>query len=154
MAETEIIKIINIKTNSAIESVRDLKNYINDLRDDLVKVDKGSKEYEKTLEEIANAQTKLTEVTKDAKNAINYQEGSYRALNQELVNLRNEYKNLSEAERNNAEVGGAMLSRIQELDTELKILNQTLEKLIKEYKEGKQLIQFHKLNSKFNQKLN
>lgn len=126
MAETEIVKIINIKTNSAIESVRDLKKYIEDLRNDLVKVDKGSKEYEKTLEEIANAQTKLTEVTKDAKNAINYQEGSYRALNQELVNLRNEYKNLSEAERNNAEVGGAMLSRIQELDTELKSIDATL----------------------------
>lgn len=126
MADTEIVKIINIKTDQAITTVKELKNYINDLRDDLVKVDKGSKEYEKTLEEIANAQTKLTEVTKDAKNAINYQEGSYRALNQELVNLRNEYKNLSEAERNNAEVGGAMLSRIQELDTELKSIDATL----------------------------
>ena len=126
MADTEIVKIINIKTDQAITTVKELKNYINDLRDDLVKVDKGSKEYEKTLEEIANAQTKLTEVTKDAKNAINYQEGSYRALNQELVNLRNEYKNLSEAERNNAEVGGAMLSRIQELDTELKSIDATM----------------------------
>lgn len=126
MAEQEIVKIINIKTGEAINSVKELKQYINELKDDLVKVDKNSKEYTDTLEVIANAQTKLTQVNKDAKNAINYQEGSYRALNQELVNLRNEYKNLSEAERNNAEVGGAMLSRIQELDTELKSIDATL----------------------------
>ena len=122
----EIVKIINIKTDQAVNTVKELRTYINDLKDDLVKLDKGSKEYEETLEEIAKAQTKLTEVQKDSKNAMNYQEGSYRALNQELVNLRNEYKNLSEAERNNAEVGGAMLSRIQELDTELKSIDATM----------------------------
>ena len=126
MGETEIVKIINIKTDQAVNTVKELRTYINDLKDDLVKLDKGSKEYEETLEEIAKAQTKLTEVQKDSKNAMNYQEGSYRALNQELVNLRNEYKNLSEAERNNAEVGGAMLSRIQELDTELKSIDATM----------------------------
>ena len=43
MADTEIVKIINIKTDQAITTVKELKNYINDLRDDLVKVDKGSK---------------------------------------------------------------------------------------------------------------
>ena len=126
MADTEIVKIINIKTDQAITTVKELKNYINDLRNDLVKVDKGSKEYEKTLEEIANAQTKLTEVTKDAKNAMNYAEGSYKALNQELVNLRNEYRNLSAEERNSAEVGGRILTRIQELDTELKSIDATM----------------------------
>lgn len=122
----EIVKVINIKTNEAINSVKGLKDYINELKDDLVKLDKSSEEYESTLEEIAKAQSKLTEVQRDSKNAMNYQEGSYRALNQELVNLRNEYKNLSEAERNNAEVGGAMLSRIQELDTELKSIDATM----------------------------
>ena len=126
MAEQEIVKIINIKTDQAINTVKELKSYINELRDDLVKVDKNSKEYEETLEEIAKAQTKLTEVTKDSKNAMNYAEGSYRSLNQELVNLRNEYKNLSEQERNSAAVGGAMLSRIQELDAELKDIDATL----------------------------
>ena len=126
MAETEIIKIINIKTDAAINSVRELKNYINDLRNDLVKVDKGSKEYEETLQEIAKAQSKLTEVTRDSKNAMNYAEGSYKALNQELVNLRNEYRNLSAEERNSAEVGGRILTRIQELDTELKSIDATM----------------------------
>ena len=115
MAETEIVKIINIKTDQAINTVKELKNYISELRDDLVKTDKGSKEYGETLEEIAKAQSKLTEVTRDAKNAMNYAEGSYKALNQELVNLRNEYRNLSAQDRENAEVGGAMLTRIQEL---------------------------------------
>ena len=124
--ETEVVKIINIKTDQAINTVKELKNYINELRDDLVKTDKSSEEYGKTLEEIAKAQTKLTEVTKDSKNAMNYAEGSYRALNQELVNLRNEYKNLSAEERENAEVGGAILKRIAELDTELKSIDATM----------------------------
>lgn len=126
MADTEIIKIINIKTDAAIQSVKDLKNYINDLKDDLVKTNKGSKEYEETLQEIAKAQSKLTEVTRDSKNAMNYAEGSYKALNQELVNLRNEYRNLTAEERNSAEVGGKILTRIQELDTELKSIDATM----------------------------
>ena len=122
MAE-EVVKIINIKTNEAINSVKELKQYINELKDDLVKTDKSSEEYKKTLEEIANAQTKLTQVQTDSKNAMNYAEGSYKALNQELVNLRNEYRNLSEEQRNNNSVGGALLNRIQELDTQLKAID-------------------------------
>ena len=126
MADTEITRIINIKTDAAIQSVKDLKNYINDLRDGLIKTERGSKEYEETLQEIAKAQSKLTEVTRDSKNAMNYAEGSYKALNQELVNLRNEYRNLTAEERNSAEVGGKILNRIQELDTELKSIDATM----------------------------
>lgn len=122
MAE-EVVKIINIKTNEAINSVKELKQYINELKDDLVKTDKSSEEYRKTLEEIANAQTKLTEVQNDSKNAMNYAEGSYKALNQELVKLRNEYRNLSEEQRNSTSIGGAMLNRIQELDSQLKAID-------------------------------
>ena len=124
--EEEIVQIINIKTDQAITTVKELKQYISELRDDLVKVDKNSEEYNKTLEEIAKAQTKLTNVTRDAKNAINYNTGSYRELNQELVNLRNDYKNLTEEQRNNSDVGGKMLSRIQELDKELKSIDATM----------------------------
>ena len=122
MAE-EVVKIINVKTNEAINSVKELKQYINELKDDLVKTDKSSEEYRKTLEEIANAQTKLTEVQNDSKNAMNYAEGSYKALNQELVKLRNEYRNLSEEQRNSTSIGGAMLNRIQELDSQLKAID-------------------------------
>ena len=122
MAE-EVVKIINVKTNEAINSVKELKQYINELKDDLVKTDKSSEEYRKTLEEIANAQTKLTEVQNDSKNAMNYAEGSYKALNQELVKLRNEYRNLSEEQRNSTSIGGAMLNRIQELDSQLKSID-------------------------------
>lgn len=122
MAE-EVVKIINVKTNEAINSVKELKQYINELKDDLVKTDKSSEEYRKTLEEIANAQTKLTEVQNDSKTAMNYAEGSYKALNQELVKLRNEYRNLSEEQRNSTSIGGAMLNRIQELDSQLKSID-------------------------------
>ena len=123
MDNTEVVKIINIKTDQAINTVKELKQYINELKDDLVKTDRTSEEYKNTLDALADAQTKLIQVTNDSRNAANYAEGSYRALNQELVQLRNEYKLLSEEERNNASVGGAMLSRINELDTELKSID-------------------------------
>lgn len=124
--ETEIIKVINIKTGEAINTVKELKKYVEELTDDLVKTDKTSQEYADTLEEIAKAQTKLTEVKKDAKNAMNYEDGSYKALNQELVRLKNEYRSLSEEQRNNVEVGGKILTRIQELDSELKSIDATM----------------------------
>ena len=125
MAEV-IEKLINIKTNEAINNVKELKQYISELTDDLVKVEKGSKEYEETLEEIGRAQKKLTEVQRDSKNALDAETGSYRALNKELVALRNEYKSYSEAQRNSAEIGGKTLARIQELDAELKSIDATM----------------------------
>lgn len=52
-------------------------------------------------------------------------QGSYRAMNAELVNLRNTYKELSREERNGI-AGKQALSRIQELDTEVKNIDRSL----------------------------
>lgn len=52
-------------------------------------------------------------------------EGSIRALGMQLTDLRNEYDLLSEAERENVEIGGAMLSQIQEMDAKYKALKES-----------------------------
>lgn len=65
---------------------------------------------------------RLRELNNEQKNA-GFAEGSYRQLNAELGELRNQYKALSEAERENDEIGGALQQRIMELDTKLKALD-------------------------------
>lgn len=47
-------------------------------------------------------------------------EGSVKRLGMELNDLRNKYYELSDAERKNIDVGGAMLQRIQQMDAEYK----------------------------------
>jgi len=67
----------------------------------------------------------IKEQTKATKEQTSFAEGSYRALNKELVDLRRAYKELSQAEREGP--GGAeSLKRIQKLDLELKQLDSTM----------------------------
>ena len=68
-------------------------------------------------------QQRLNEVNALTKKSVDALPGSYAALNAELVQARKNYKELTPEERANIEVGGAMLKRIQELDSELKSLD-------------------------------
>lgn len=52
-------------------------------------------------------------------------EGSINEMGMTLTNLRNEYYDLSEAERENIDVGGQMLTKIQALDAEYKALKES-----------------------------
>jgi hypothetical protein len=54
-------------------------------------------------------------------------EGSYNQMVARLNELKEAYKNLSEEERNNAEIGGSMLEQIRTLDSETSKLQQTIE---------------------------
>lgn len=53
-------------------------------------------------------------------------DASYDQLNARLGLLNNSYRQLSEAERNNADIGGIMLNSINQLDEELKGLDKTM----------------------------
>ena len=53
-------------------------------------------------------------------------EASYDQLNARLGLLNNSYRQLSEEERNNADIGGIMLNSINQLDEELKGLDKTM----------------------------
>lgn len=52
-------------------------------------------------------------------------EGSIAQMGMQLTDLRNEYYNLSEAERENIDIGGQMLTKIQALDAEYKALKES-----------------------------
>ena len=105
-----------------VNSIKNLKSEIQDLKKELESLEIGSKEFEETSERLWEKQSELTDVIKDSKRPIEEAKGSYYALNKELVELRKTYRSLSEEERN-GNFGTETLSRIQALDAQLKDLD-------------------------------
>ena len=111
----------NLEDLGSINSVKDLKQHISDLRDQLVTLEKGSDEYKATTQELIDAQVKLKEVMNAGKNEIQAAEGSYNALSQRMSALKQVWKETTdEATRN--EIG----KQINEINTELKALDASI----------------------------
>ena len=121
-----IQRIIEVHAERSTDTVKDLKTEISDLKDALLNVDKASEDYDKGLKLLREDQQRLNEVNALTKKSVDALPGSYAALNAELVQARKNYKELTPEERANAEVGGVMLKRIQELDSELKSLDASM----------------------------
>ena len=124
MTNTERQAVLNFKITGT-ETVGEIKNHLKDLKKVLNDTTKGSEEYKESVKGIAETQRVLTGVMNETKFSVDYAKGSYNALNQELVNTRRAYKELSEEERNSAS-GQEMLQKIQNLDSELKSLDATI----------------------------
>lgn len=124
MAE-EVKKIITIEVGKSITSVRDFKKHIEDLRGALLGLNEDSEEYAQIAEQIATDQAKLNEVMKVGKTNTDAAAGSYIELNNQLKALRNQYKALSETERNST-TGQAILTNINKLDTQLKDIDASM----------------------------
>ena len=118
-----IQRIIEVHAERSTDTVKDPKTEINQLKDALLNVDKASEDYDKGLKLLREDQKRLNEVNALTKKSVDALPGSYNALNAELVQTRKAYKELTPEERANAEVGGVMIKRIQELDKELKTLD-------------------------------
>ena len=121
-----IQRIIEIRAERSTDTVKDLKQEINVLKDALLNVEEGTKDYDKGVQLLQEDQRRLNEV-----NALTRKEnvalaGSYYDLNAQLVQARKDYKNLTEEQRNNADVGGALLARIQDLDHQLKDMDASM----------------------------
>lgn len=124
MAE-EVKKIITVEVGKSITSIRDFKKHIDDLRGSLLGLNEESEEYKTIAEQIATDQAKLNEVMKVGKGNTDSAAGSYNELNNQLKALRQQYKALSETERNGA-TGQAILQNITKLDTELKDIDESM----------------------------
>lgn len=124
MAE-EVKKIITIEVGKSITSVRDFKKHIEDLRGALLGLNEDSEEYAQIAEQIATDQAKLNDVMKIGKTNTDAAAGSYIELNNQLKALRNQYKALSETERNST-TGQAILTNINKLDTQLKDIDASM----------------------------
>lgn len=124
MTNTERQAVLNFKITGQ-ETVGEIKGHLKDLKKVLDETTVGSNEYKESIKGIAESQRVLTGVMNETKGSVEYAKGSYYELNQELVNTRRAYKELSEEERNST-VGTEMLSRIQSLDGQLKDLDATI----------------------------
>lgn len=120
MAE-EIVKIIKIETEGSVKTVKDLKNEIKSLRDDLVNTEKGTKEYDDILNKLVSDQQKLTDVMNAGKSTYSAVDDSIKGLRNQLKSLNNVYDELSATDRN-SEVGANLLQQIQGVSTQLKEL--------------------------------
>ena len=121
-----IQRIIEVHAERSTDTVKDLKTEISDLKDALLNVDKASEDYDKGLKLLREDQQRLNEVNALTKKSVDALPGSYAALNAELVQARKNYKELTPEERANAEVGGELLNRIQELDHQLKDMDASM----------------------------
>lgn len=66
----EIVKIIRIQTEGSEKTVGGLRDEIKSLRDALLNLDKGTKEYEDTLNQIIKDEIELTQVMKAGKDEV------------------------------------------------------------------------------------
>lgn len=90
--------------------------------------EKKIKELEKTQKEAAKEEEKRQkelikiqkEAAKETERQTEIQKKSLRGLGFQLSDLRKKYDNLSESERKNKQIGGALLVEIQKLDAEFK----------------------------------
>jgi hypothetical protein len=105
-----------------------LEQQLESLNAELKQTDKGSDEYIKLRNAVAVTKEELSKAKKEQKDFIKSAEGtkaaegSYYQLNQQLVDLKKQYKNLSAAERESAK-GQELKTKIQQLDTELKSID-------------------------------
>jgi len=120
-----------------VEKLGQLRDEMNRLRKEQSELDKeykaGNIETQRYHEQTGILQAKLqglgqeqrtvkTQIDNSNK-SFKAAEGSMTSMSLELTKLRKQYYDLSEAERNNTQVGGALLSRIQSLDSEIKKLD-------------------------------
>lgn len=93
MAET-IEKILEIKTNGAAQTVKELKEQIKELRDALVSADKSSEGYSAVVKELIAAETKLKDVMTAGKSSVEAVAGSYDDLRNKMSALKKVWQGL------------------------------------------------------------
>ena len=123
MADNKTLNALVIELDGPISSIKELKQQIETLSVSLAKAGEDSAGYAQGVELLEKRQSELAKATSLMKGQNTAAKDSYYALNKALSETRKAYKNLSEEERNNKEVGGQMLLQIKELDLELKGLD-------------------------------
>lgn len=110
----EQIKAYEVKING-IDSVKALKQEIQNLRDKLVQLDSGTEEYSKIVNKLVEDEKKLKEVLSAGKDTISSSVGNYNALVVELNDLKKAYNEVTSVTEK-----AKISERISEINEELK----------------------------------
>lgn len=117
---TENVKTFELKIGG-INSVKELKQYIGELRDSLVRLDETSEEYTSTVDELITAETKLKTVMSASKETLNGAKGSYNSLVAEMGALKKVWREVTD-ETERSRIG----ERISEINSELKSMDSSI----------------------------
>lgn len=101
-----------------INSTKELREEIKRLQDELVKTEAGTEQWDATSQKLIAAQERLTSVTKANKVETQAAKDSIVGMEKEYKNLYNQYKLLTEEERNKP-FGRQMAASLEELSTKL-----------------------------------
>lgn len=116
----ENVRIFSLETRG-VETVKELKEQIRELRKNLVQLDETSEEYEKQVKDLTNAEETLERVMKSNSKQTVAATGSYNALVEEMSALKRVWREVNtEAER--AKIG----KRIAEINVQLKEMDASL----------------------------
>ena len=101
-----------------INSTKELREEIKRLQDELVKTEAGTAQWDATSQKLVAAQERLTSVTKANKVETQAAKDSIAGMEKEYKNLYNQYKLLTEEERNKP-FGKNMAASLEELSNKL-----------------------------------
>ena len=101
-----------------INSTKELREEIKRLQDELVKTEAGTAQWDATSQKLVAAQERLTSVTKANKVETQAAADSIAGMEKQYKNLYNQYKLLTEEERNKP-FGKKMAADLEELSTKL-----------------------------------
>lgn len=120
MAE-EFVSVIKIEAGDSEQTVKGLKQQISDLRDEILNLEKGTKQYDDAVDALQDSQRRLDEVMSLTKKTATALDGSYDALVHKMAQLKKEWRATNdEAKRN--ELG----QQIAEINGQLKDFDASL----------------------------
>lgn len=128
MADTVIIEV-DLNVSRSIQQMEQLKLEIKEQQALMKLYGKDTEEFKNAANKIYGMKEQLKILNTTTQQAVKQQSaiaGSMRDLGLQLETNRMKYRNLSEAERNNADIGGKLLATIQAQDAKLKQLDATL----------------------------
>lgn len=117
----ETQKILSVDTTGAVNSVKELKDEINRLRDAWLNAEEGSEQYESITKKLIEDQTKLNQVMSVGKNEASAATGSYNSLVNQMAALKRVWRETtSEVQRN--QLG----DKIRDINDQLKAYDATI----------------------------
>ena len=114
MAET-IKPIIKVEAGDSQKTIKQLKEDIKNLRDNILNLTKGTDEYNDAVEQLQANQRQLDEVMSLTKKTATALDGSYDALTHKMAQLKKEWRATAD-EAKRADLGG----QIEEINQQLK----------------------------------
>lgn len=117
----DLQEVFNIRADEGRQSLAQLRNEINELRNALFALQEGSEEYNQVALEVHKRQQKIAEVMQDTKRPFESAKGSFNALNDELRVLKEMWKATGDEMQR-----GRLTEQINEVKAKMNAMNESI----------------------------